>query len=79
VNIKKLRDIIKRDREISLSHLSRESGETAEDIEYILKEWLTRGKIEPVYELTSCASGGCSGCLSATLCNTSTEKKYRWV
>ncbi len=78
MNIKKIRDIFKRDREVSLHDLSLETGELETDLEYVLADWEARKRVETVKELPFCTSGGCSGCSTVSFCNTVTEKKYRW-
>jgi len=79
LNIKQIRDIFKRDREVSLHDLSLETGETESDLKYILDEWEGRGRIKIVNERPFCASGGCRGCFTASSCGVPAEKKYRWV
>lgn len=78
MNIKKIRDIFKRDREVSLHDLSLETGESEDDLKYILADWEARKRVKTVTELPFCASGGCSGCFTAPSCGTAAEKKYRW-
>ncbi len=79
MNIKKIRDIFKRDREVSLKNLSLETGEIEDDLKYILADWKAGGKIKIVEELPFCASGGCSGCSFGSSCSTGAEKKYMWI
>ena len=79
MNIKKIRDIFKRDREVSLHQLSIETGESEDDLKYILADWEARKRVKTVTELLFCASGGCSGCTAASFCSTPAEKKYRWI
>lgn len=79
MNIKKIRDIFKRDREVSLHNLSLETGEVEDDLKYILADWEAKARIKIVKKLPFCASGGCSGCSVVTSCSTDAEKKYRWV
>ncbi len=79
MNIKKIRDIFKRDREVSLSNLALETGEVEDDLKYILADWEARERIKIVEELPFCTSGGCSSCLAASSCSTPSEKKYRWI
>ena len=79
LNIKKVRDILKRDREVSLHHLALETGEVEADLEYILADWEARERIKIIEQLPFCSSGGCSGCAIGSSCSSSVEKKYRWV
>ncbi|MCK5201713.1 MAG: hypothetical protein KAR21_25340 [Spirochaetales bacterium] len=79
MNIKKVRDIFKRDREVSLHDLSLETGEVEDDLKYILEDWEGRERIKIVKELPFCTSGGCSGCSFVSSCSTALDKKYRWV
>ena len=81
LNIKTIKNIFKRDREVSLYNLSLETGEPEDDLKYILEDWEARERIKIVERLPFCASGGCSGCSLASSCSTPApvEKKYRWV
>ena len=79
MNLKVIKDIFKRDREVSLKNLSLETGEVESDLKYILDDWEARERIKIVNELPFCASGGCSACMAASSCNLAAEKKYRWV
>lgn len=78
MNIKKVRDILKRDREVSLHDLSLETGESMEDIKYILEDWEDRNRVTTV-TASSCSSGGCNGCSVVSPCGPPAEKIYRWV
>ena len=79
MNIKKIRDIFRRDREVSLHDLSIETGEVEDNLKYILADWEARERIKIVEELPFCASGGCSGCFVVSSCSIPAEKKYKWV
>lgn len=58
MDIKKVRDILKRDREVSLHDLALETGESVEDIKYILEDWEDRNRVTTVTELPFCSTGG---------------------
>ncbi len=77
MNIKLVRDVLKRNHEVSLQELSVETGEKKGDLEYILIEWESRGRIRAVGGSPFC-SGNCGSCVSGVSCSASTEKRYRW-
>ncbi len=79
MNIRKVRDILKRGHEVSLKNLSLETGESEEELKYILEDWKTKKRITVVEELPFCTSGGCSGCAFASSCSSPGEKKYKWI
>ncbi len=78
MNIRKIRNILKRDHEVSLQYLAMEAGESAEDIKYILEDWEARGRVKFVEEIPGCI-GACSGCSAVSSCGSAGQKRYRWV
>jgi len=81
MEIRTVRNTLKKFKKLSVAQLAQVTGEQKEDLQFVLTEWVNQKKVEEVAELVpASACGGCS-CSSGS-CDTSsmdTEIMYRWI
>ncbi len=79
MNLKNVREKFIHFGTLSVPQLAQVSGESKEDLRFVVTEFIQRGKVEEVVIPSSCA-GGCGGCGVEVVSDCSTEEKfYRWV
>ncbi len=79
MDIRKLRDNLKKFKKLSIEELAILVGESSDDIKPILSEWERRGKIIATTETSLCGSG--CGCSAAKLseCDIAPKLLYSWI
>lgn len=77
MNIKQVRDILKKRGELSLAELVLETGEDKEHLEYVLLGWEKRGRVAVLTDDGFCSSP-CKACALKTSCNPN-DKRYKWL
>ncbi len=81
MEIRNVRNKLKKYKKLSLAQLAQVTGERKDDLQFVLAEWVNQNKVEETSELAS--SFECGGCsCSAGSCDTTSMDKevlYRWV
>lgn len=62
---------------LSVGQLQMLTQESKEDLQFLIDQWLQKGRIREVIEEEASCGGGCSGC--ATVSNCEPQQYYRWV
>ncbi len=79
MDIKNVREKFKHFGTLTVPQLAQVSGESKDDLNYVITEFLQRGKVVEVIIESDCG-GGCGGCSVAKISDCSTDEKiYRWV
>lgn len=78
MNIRNVRDKFKHFGTLSIGQLAEVTGESREDLTFVVTELLQRGKIEAI-DMTQFCGGGCScSTVKQSECGV-TDYYYRWI
>ncbi len=81
MEIRNVRNTLKKYKKLSLAQLAQVTGESKDDLQFVLTDWVNQNKVEEVSELVSSFEcGGCS-CSSGSCDTASMDKEilYSWV
>ena len=76
MNIRGVRDALKKYKKLTVAELAQATGESKIDIEMVLNEWQAKAKVMMV-DTASCGSGCCSGG-SCSVGFQEPQKQYLW-